>query len=137
MHIRVQVVKKGRKRNRNSERNFDNISENDMILHEFKYDFKNKNFPQWNKQSYKVSQKAMSGNIFLMQIILNICLNFWRQSHTTKLQYNLSMKKIFWFFQETCKTILFPIFLRFHRGRNNFYLPNRIRLQDNVMKEHV
>ena len=76
MHIRVQVVKKGRRRKRNSERNFDNLSENDMILHEFKYDFKNKNFLLWNKQSYKVSQKAMSGNIFMMQNILNICLNF-------------------------------------------------------------
>ena len=44
MHIRAQVVKKGRRLKRNSERNFDNFSENDMILHEFKYDFKNKNF---------------------------------------------------------------------------------------------
>ena len=89
------------------------------------------------KQKFKVSQKTMSGNVFVMQNILNVCLNFWRQSHTTKLQYNLSMKEIFWFFQETCKTILFPIFLRFHRGRNSFYLPNRRRLQDNVMREHV
>ena len=44
MHIRAQVVKKGRRLKRNSERNFDNFSENDMILLEFKYDFKNKNF---------------------------------------------------------------------------------------------
>ena len=44
MHIRAQVVKKGRRRKRNSERNFDNFSENDMILCEFKYEFKNKNF---------------------------------------------------------------------------------------------
>ena len=76
MHIRAQVVKKGRRRKRNSERNFDNFSENDMILREFKYDLKNKNFLQWNKHSYKVSQKTMSGNIFMMQNTLNICLNF-------------------------------------------------------------
>ena len=43
MHIRVQVVKKGRRRKRNTERNFDNFPENDMILREFKYDFKSKN----------------------------------------------------------------------------------------------
>ena len=76
MHIKAQIVKKRRRRKRNSERNFDNFSENDMILHEFKYDFKNKNFLQWNKHSYKVSQKTMKGNIFMMQNILNICLNF-------------------------------------------------------------
>ena len=44
MHIKAQIVKKRRRRIRNSERNFDNFSENDMILLEFKYDFKNKNF---------------------------------------------------------------------------------------------
>ena len=44
MHIRAQVVKKGRRRKKNNKRNFDNFSKNDMILHEFKYDFKNKNF---------------------------------------------------------------------------------------------
>ena len=44
MHIRAHVVKKGRRRKRNSERNFDSFSENDMILREFKYDFKNKIF---------------------------------------------------------------------------------------------
>ena len=76
MHIKAQIVKKRRRRKRNSERNFDNFSENDMILLEFKYDFKNKNFLQWNKHSYKVSQKTMKGNIFMMQNILNICLNF-------------------------------------------------------------
>ena len=76
MHIRGQAVKKGRRRKRNSVRNFDNFSENDIILREFNYDFKNKNFLQWNKHSYKVSQKTMSGNIFMMQNILNKCLNF-------------------------------------------------------------
>ena len=40
IHIRVQVVKKGGKRN--SKRNFNIFSENNMILREFKYDFKNK-----------------------------------------------------------------------------------------------
>ena len=44
MHIRAQVVKKGRRRKRNIETNFNNFSEIDMILREFKYDFKNKNF---------------------------------------------------------------------------------------------
>ena len=44
MHIRAQVVKKGRRKKRNSERIFDNFSENDMVCGEFKYDFKNKNF---------------------------------------------------------------------------------------------
>ena len=76
MHIRAQVVKKGRRRKKNSKRNFDNFSKNDMILREFKYYFKNKNFLQWNKHSYKVSQKTMRGNIFMMQNILNIYLNF-------------------------------------------------------------
>ena len=68
------------------------------------------------KQKFKVSQKTMSGNVFVMQNVLNVCLNFWRQSHTTKLQYNLSMKEIFWFFQETCKTILFLILYVFIGG---------------------
>ena len=36
MHIRVQVVKRGRRRKRNTERNFDNFPKNDMILREFK-----------------------------------------------------------------------------------------------------
>ena len=44
MHIRAQVVKNGRRRKKNSKRNFDNFSKNDMILREFKYYFKNKNF---------------------------------------------------------------------------------------------
>ena len=44
MHIRGQAVKKGRRRKRNCVRNFDNFSENDIILREFNYDFKNKNF---------------------------------------------------------------------------------------------
>ena len=44
MHIRAQVVKKGRRRKRNIETNFNNFSEIDIILREFKYDFKNKNF---------------------------------------------------------------------------------------------
>ena len=44
MHIRGQVVKNGRKKKRNTERKFDNFSKSDMILHEAKYDFKNKNF---------------------------------------------------------------------------------------------
>ena len=44
MYIKGQVVNKGRRRKRNTERNLDNFSENDMILREFKYDFKNKNF---------------------------------------------------------------------------------------------
>ena len=39
-----RVVKKGRRRKRNSERNFDNFFENNMILRELKYDFKNKKF---------------------------------------------------------------------------------------------
>ena len=43
MHIRGQAVKKGRRRKRNSVRNFDSFSENDIILREFNYDFKNKN----------------------------------------------------------------------------------------------
>ena len=43
MHIMAQVLKKWRRRKRISEINFDNFSENDMILCEFKYDFKNKN----------------------------------------------------------------------------------------------
>ena len=38
-----RVVKKGKRRKRNSERNFDNFSENNMILRELKHDFKNKN----------------------------------------------------------------------------------------------
>ena len=58
MHIRAQVVKKGRRRKRNIETNFNNFSEIDMILREFKYDFKNKNFLQQNKYSYKFSQKT-------------------------------------------------------------------------------
>ena len=74
IHIRAQVVKKGRKRN--SERNFDSFSENNMIFREFKYDFKNKKIIWWNKHSFKVSQKTMSGNIFMVQNILNICQNF-------------------------------------------------------------
>ena len=49
MHIRAQVVKIGRRRKRNGERNFDNFFGNDMILREFKYDFKNENFPWGNK----------------------------------------------------------------------------------------
>ena len=64
MHIKTQVVKKGRRRKRNSERIFDNFSENDMVFGEFKYDFKNKNFLQQNKHFYKDSQKTTSGNIF-------------------------------------------------------------------------
>ena len=59
MYIRGQVVNKGRRRKRNTERNLDYFSENDMILREFKYDFKNKNFLSWNNHSYKVSQKTI------------------------------------------------------------------------------
>ena len=44
MRKRAQVVKKGRRRKRNGERNLDNFFENDMILREFKYGFKNKKF---------------------------------------------------------------------------------------------